>query len=70
MSDEAPPRNLSEREVDCLKLAADGLSSPKIARVLGLSPRTVDEYLASACLKLGARTRVQAVGTAIRLGLL
>jgi LuxR family transcriptional regulator of spore coat protein len=70
MPDESRPRSLSEREVDCLRLASDGLSSPKIARVLGLSPRTVDEYLSSACLKLGVRTRIQAVGKAIRLGVL
>lgn len=65
-----PIRPLSERQFDCLKLVADGLSSAEVARRLGLSPRTVDEYLRDACARLGVRTRVQAVAMAIRIGLL
>lgn len=38
--------------------------------ILSLSPRTVEEYLAKACDKLGVRRRVQAVVRARRLGLL
>nr|WP_314434010.1 helix-turn-helix transcriptional regulator [uncultured Brevundimonas sp.] len=54
-------RHLSERQRDCLELAARGLTSSAIGKRLGLSPRTVDEHLALACSLLGVRTRVQAV---------
>lgn len=59
-----PPRPasaLTERQRQCLDLAADGLTSARIGAVLGLSPRTIDEHLAEACRLLGVRTRVQAV---------
>ncbi len=55
------PAALSDRQRDCLALAATGLSSAGIGERLGLSPRTVDEHLALACRTLGVRTRVQAV---------
>jgi DNA-binding CsgD family transcriptional regulator len=52
---------LSDRQFECLRLAATGLSSPGIAEQIGISPRTVDEHLAAACEALGVRTRIQAV---------
>ncbi|MBI1406062.1 MAG: hypothetical protein GC145_08050 [Caulobacter sp.] len=52
---------LSERQRDCLRLAARGLTSAEIGRRMGLSPRTIDEHLMLACRTLGVRTRVQAV---------
>lgn len=55
------PADLSDRQRDCLALAATGLSSTRIGERLGLSPRTVDEHLSLACRALGVRTRVQAV---------
>jgi DNA-binding CsgD family transcriptional regulator len=70
MDEDNLPRSLSERQIDCLKLVAAGQSSPEIARALGLSPRTVDQYIADACARLAVRTRVQAVVVAIRLGLI
>lgn len=57
----SPSAALSARQADCLDLAATGLSSARIGRRLGLSPRTVDEHLALACRALGVRTRIQAV---------
>lgn len=54
-------RKLSDRQRECLTLAADGLTSAGIAKQLGISPRTVDEHLALACGLLGVRTRTQAV---------
>lgn len=61
---------LSKRQLDCLKLVAEGRSSPEIARELRISPRTVDEYISDACLKLGVRTRAQATAAAVRSGLI
>ncbi len=52
---------LSQRQDECLRLAADGLTSAEIGAQLGLSPRTVDEHLLGACKALGVRTRIQAV---------
>lgn len=52
---------LSERQSDCLRLAAQGLPSREIGRRLSLSARTVDDHILLACRTLGVRTRVQAV---------
>lgn len=52
---------LSERQSDCLRLAAQGLPSREIGDRFGLSARTVDDHILLACRALGVRTRVQAV---------
>lgn len=57
----APLDDLSSRQRECLTLAAEGMTSAAIGDRLGVSPRTVDEHLTSACVVLGVRTRVQAV---------
>lgn len=54
-------QRLSERQRECLDLAAGGLTSSAIGARIGLSPRTVDEHLMGACRALGVRTRIQAV---------
>jgi len=59
--DRSSPKALSARQAQCLRLAAEGLTSAAIASRLGISPRTVDEHLTGACRILGVRTRVQAV---------
>ncbi|WP_183214026.1 helix-turn-helix domain-containing protein [Brevundimonas variabilis] len=53
--------SLSERQSECLRLAAQGLASREIGRRLSLSARTVDDHILLACRTLGVRTRVQAV---------
>lgn len=71
----SPPRNplqltvasqLSNRQSDCLKLAAEGLSSRQIGERLNLSARTVDDHILLGCRTLGVRTRVQAVAVLMR----
>lgn len=52
---------LSDRQRQCVALAADGLTSARIGERLGVSARTVDEHLMLACRALGVRTRIQAV---------
>lgn len=52
---------LTTRQHECLRLAAEGLSSAAIGERIGISSRTVDEHLGAACEALGVRTRVQAV---------
>lgn len=61
---------ISKRELECLKLTAAGRTSEDIARILGLSIHTANQYLTSAASKLDAVNRTQAVAKAIRLGLI
>jgi DNA-binding CsgD family transcriptional regulator len=56
--------------MECLRLAAAGQTSLEIAATLGLSSRTVDQYVGEACARLQVRSRTQAVAKAVTLGLL
>lgn len=58
--DSSVQHGLTRRELEVLGLVAHGMSSPQIARRLELSRNTVDAYVGSACLKLGASTRLEA----------
>jgi DNA-binding CsgD family transcriptional regulator len=62
--DHAPTR----RQLDCLALAARGMTATEIGRELGVSPRTVEHHLAKLCERLGVRTRVQALAVAVERG--
>lgn len=53
----APLAELTPRERDVAALAEEGLSSPTIARRLGLSVRTVDNHLGRVYAKLGVGGR-------------
>ena len=61
---------LTPRELDVLRLAARGLSNKEIAAQLDLSTHTVKYHLASVLVKLGVRSRTEAVSHGIRTGLL
>jgi DNA-binding CsgD family transcriptional regulator len=61
---------LAKRELECIRLAADGLTSDEIARALALSLHTANQYLAEAARKLNANGRMHAVAKALRLGLI
>lgn len=52
---------LSAREREVLDLVAQGRPSREIAALLGIQAKTVDTLVGSAMLKLGARTRIEAV---------
>jgi DNA-binding CsgD family transcriptional regulator len=62
--------SLAKRELECIRLAADGLTSDEVARALGLSLHTANQYLAEAARKLNANGRMHAVAKALRLGLI
>jgi LuxR family quorum sensing-dependent transcriptional regulator len=64
----APKRGLSPREKECLLWAARGKSDWDTGMILGLSERTVSMHCDRARARLGARTRIQALATALRLG--
>lgn len=61
---------LSPRQVECLYWVQQGKSSRDIGVILGVSHRIVERHVFRACLKLGVRTRVQAVVRARALGLI
>ena len=61
---------LTVREVEILRLVADGLSDAEIAGRLFLSPHTVHRHVANIRTKLSAPSRAAAVAHATRLGLL
>jgi len=64
------PNDLTDREVDVLRLTARGLSNKKIASSLVVSPRTVQNHLAAVYDKTGRRTRAGAAVFAVEHGLI
>ncbi|MFF1442279.1 response regulator [Streptomyces sp. NPDC058295] len=66
----APERELSGREVEVVRLLAEGLSNRAIAEALFLSEATVKTHLVRIYRKLGADNRAAAVSEAVRRGLL
>ena len=61
---------LTPRELDVLKLVAQGLSNPDIAQRLFLSEHTVHRHLANILRKLGLSSRAAAAVWGARNGLL
>jgi LuxR family transcriptional regulator len=62
--------HLSPREVDVLKLAADGKTAYESARILNLSARTINFHVQEAIRKLGVNNKVSAVIAAVKAGYL
>lgn len=65
---DAPPV-LTARELQVLRLLAEGASNKAIARRLGITPHTAKFHVAAIAAKLGAAGRTDAVAKAMRLGL-
>jgi LuxR family maltose regulon positive regulatory protein len=59
---------LSARERAVLALVAKGQSNKRVARTLKVTPETVKSHLKRAFVKLGAKTRAEAVSRAADLG--
>lgn len=62
-------QDLTERELDVLRLLADGLSNTDIAERLHLSKGTVQNYVSNIFTKLDVTDRTQAAIIALRHGL-
>jgi NarL family two-component system response regulator YdfI len=65
-----PLERLTPRELEVLTMLAEGLGNRRIADRLGLSDHTVKFHIGSILDKLDARTRTEAVTTALRMGLI
>lgn len=63
-----PDHELSDRELEVLRVVAEGCSTPEVAGRLFISQKTVKNHLASIYAKLDARDRTEAVIKAIRMG--
>jgi len=63
------PDGLTARQVDVLRLLADGKSNKQIAAELRLSPVTIERHLATVYRKLGLGGRVEAARYAVAHGL-
>jgi DNA-binding CsgD family transcriptional regulator/tetratricopeptide (TPR) repeat protein len=64
------PAGLTEREVEVLRLVAEGRSNPDIARVLVLSRKTVERHLSNIFIKLDVPSRTAAAAYAHEHGLM
>ena len=62
--------DLTPREVEVLRMLAEGLGNREMASRLGISDHTVKFHISSILDKLGASTRTEAVTMGIRMGII
>jgi len=65
-----PSFDLTQRELDALRLLARGAGTAEMAREMGIAGTTVRNHVQHLLEKLGAHNRLQAVSVAQRHGLL
>lgn len=69
VSGKGHPADLTDRELEILRLLASGLRSAEVADRLSLSNKTVKNHLTNIYAKLGVETAAQAVAEAFRLAI-
>ena len=60
---------LTQRELETLKLIAQGMSNEKIARKMSVQEKTISKYVSTILDKLNLKNRTQAALYALRMGL-
>ncbi|MGW0660234.1 response regulator [Streptodolium elevatio] len=70
LGDPLPPRAITDREEEVLKLVAEGHTSKEIADLLVISAKTVERHRANMLQKLGLKDRLELTRYAIRAGLI
>ena len=65
-----PAQSLTQREIELLRLVAEGMSNKAIAQTLSISENTAKYHMRNILQKLGVQNRTEAVTQAIRAGLL
>lgn len=70
MTDYTEPMALSARQLEILRLLADGLTDAQIGVQLGIAGGTVAAHLVVIYARLGARNRPHAVAISFRRNLL
>ncbi len=68
--EETPIEELTARELQVLRMVADGSGNKEIALALGISEHTVKFHVAQILAKLNAGSRTEAVSLGIRRGLI
>jgi NarL family two-component system response regulator LiaR len=63
------PETLTEREIEVLRLLAEGQSNKEIARTLTIGEKTVKTHVSNILAKLGVPSRTHAALYAVRIGL-
>ena len=64
------PDQLSDREIEVLRLAVHGLTIRQVSNRLGIAPKTVDRHLQNSYAKIGVSSRAGAALYALQHGLL
>ena len=68
--DKGGTAELTQRELEVVKLIAEAHTNKQIAQILNLSEKTVESHRGNVLAKLGMRDRVELVRYAIRRGLI
>jgi DNA-binding NarL/FixJ family response regulator len=68
-AEEAIRAELSDREIEVLKLIANGKDNAQIAADLHISPKTVKNHISNILMKLQIENRIQAAVYAVRSGI-
>lgn len=66
---QSPTFNLTTRQLDCLRLLAQGMTMKQIGMTLNLSSRTVEHYLEAVKSKLKCGSRTELIAAAFELGI-